>query len=34
MINGLLVDDDDHMTMFPHLEKEYWIKDVFMIEVV
>ncbi|MFO8050229.1 MAG: hypothetical protein R6V01_00835 [Thermoplasmatota archaeon] len=34
MMNGLLVDNEDHMTMFPHLTKSYWIKDVVKIQVV
>ena len=34
MINGILVDNEDKMVMFPHLPKGYWIKDVTDIGVV
>jgi hypothetical protein len=34
MLKGLLVNDEDHRTFFPHLEKKYRVKDVVMIEVV
>jgi hypothetical protein len=34
MLRGLLVNDDDHKTFFPHLEKKYRVKDVVEIEVV
>lgn len=33
MMNGLLV-DEEHKTMFPHLKKSYWVKDVVQITVV
>ncbi|MFW3145491.1 MAG: hypothetical protein ACMUIE_01610 [Thermoplasmatota archaeon] len=33
MMNGLLV-DDEHKTMFPHLRKSYWVKNVAEILVV
>lgn len=34
MMNGLLVNDDEHMTVFPHLESKFWVKDVMEISVV
>jgi len=34
MLRGLLVNDDDHMTFFPHLTKKYRVKDIVEIEVV
>jgi len=34
MLKGLLVNDDDHMTFFPHLTKKYRVKDIVEIEVV
>jgi len=34
MLGGILVNDEDHKTFFPHLEKKYWVKDVVEISVV
>ncbi len=34
MLSGILVNDDEHMSLFPHLEKEFWVKDIVRIEVV
>ncbi|MGA1793041.1 MAG: hypothetical protein ACMUHM_03745 [Thermoplasmatota archaeon] len=34
MLNGILVNDDDHMTFFPDLEKKYRVKNVVEITVV
>ncbi|MEA3559787.1 MAG: hypothetical protein U9R75_11090 [Candidatus Thermoplasmatota archaeon] len=34
MMNGILLDDEDHKTFFPHLSSKYKIKDVMEITVV
>ncbi|MGA1819911.1 MAG: hypothetical protein ACMUHU_02760 [Thermoplasmatota archaeon] len=34
MLKGILVNDEDHMTYFPHLSKKYQIKDIVEISVV
>jgi hypothetical protein len=34
MLMGILVNDEDHKTFFPHLEKKFRVKDVVEIKVV